>query len=491
MKTLNDYALRLTALLEAQVIPKNIPVTRVTCDSRQVKPGTLFCAIAGRVSDGHDYIKAAIVNGAAGIIHGQDLAEYIPGIAYLKVKQPYLAYSMACELWFGRPGEKLRLHGITGTNGKTTTAFLLEHIFAENGRKTGLITTVECRDGKSIVPSRHTTPDAWELQDLFRRIAANGARDAVMEVSSHGLDQYRPGSAKFRTVVFTNLTGDHLDYHRDMENYFTAKRRLFLDYLAADGTAVINIDDDYGSRLAAALQPGKVVTYGRAKSAACRIVRLLPRPAGSAFDLEFGGKTFRIDSPLIGEYNAANAAAAFSAAAAAGIDREAAAAALSGKIRIPGRLEGFGDARGVSYFVDYAHTDDALRNVLRTLRSIAPARIITVFGCGGNRDRSKRPRMGQAAAEYSDFVVITSDNPRKEDPLGIIAEIKTGLPDNCGFIIEPDREKAIKKASGLARAGDIILVAGKGHETYQDIGGQLFDFDDREIIAAICGSGQK
>ncbi len=488
MKTVSDYVTHLTSLIYGKIIINDVPVGQVTCDSRRVKPGTLFCAIAGSTGNGHDYIESAIAKGAAGIVYGQDLKEYAPGVSYLKVKRQYLAYAMACELFFGCPAKKFRLHGITGTNGKTTTAFLLEHILTESNLKTALITTVECRNGKEVAPSVHTTPDAWKLQSLFRRIADNNCHDAVMEVSSHGLDQFRPGSAKFQSAVFTNLTGEHLDYHENMEKYFAAKKRLFTHYPAENGSAVINIDDEYGKRLAHELKHKKIIGYGQSEDAACRIVNLVTQSSGTSFELEFAGDTFKVTSPLIGEYNAYNACAAFSAAVASGIDGQAAAAALSGKIQIPGRLERFCDARGVSYFVDYAHTDDALRNVLKNLRIIARKRIITVFGCGGNRDRGKRPRMARAAAEYSDLLIITSDNPRKENPLDIIGEVKAGVPDNTEFLIEADREKAIKSASKLAGKDDIVLVAGKGHETYQDINGQLFDFDDREIITGICAT---
>jgi len=488
MKTINDYVTHLKTLICDKQISVDKEIAHVTCDSRQAKPGTLFCAIAGTVSNGHDYIESAIANGAVAIIYSQNLEEYNPDISYLKVKQQYLAYAMACELCFDCPVKKLRLHGITGTNGKTTTAFLLEHILNESNLKTALITTVECRDGNNITPSEHTTPEAWDLQSLFRRIADNNCHDAVMEVSSHGLDQFRPGSAKFYTAIFTNLTGDHLDYHENMDKYFAAKKHLFLHYLDKNGTAIINIDDKYGKILAAELRQEQVISYGQSIYADCRIVDLITSTSGTDLKLEFRGNVFIINSPLIGEYNAYNACAAFCAAVSSGVEGQAIAAALSQKIRIPGRIEQFRDKHGVNYFVDYAHTDDALSNVLKNLRIIANKRIITVFGCGGNRDRTKRPRMAAAAAEYSDLLIITSDNPRSENPLDIIDEIKIGVPKKIDYMIELDREKAIKLASNAAEEGDIVLVAGKGHETYQEINGKFFDFDDREIITGICAS---
>ncbi len=488
MKTIDDYAEHLKELLCGKIIPVNFPVSHVSCDSRQVKNGTLFCAITGTARNGHDYIKSAIMNGCSGVIHSQDLDEHEAGIAYLKVKRQYLAYAMACELFFDCPAKEFRLHGITGTNGKTTTAFLLEHILAQNNLKTGLITTVECRDGDKVTPSEHTTPEAWELQNLFRRMADNKCCEVAMEVSSHGLDQFRPGSTKFHTAVFTNLTGDHLDYHENMEKYFSAKKHLFLYYLDKNGTAIINTDDKYGKRLAAELDHKKIIRYGQNENADCRITNLTTRTSGSDFKLTFKGNSFKITSPLIGEYNAYNTCAAFCAALASGVDGNSAANILCSKVKVPGRLERFCDKRGVNYFVDYAHTDDALRNVLKNLRLIAPGRIVTVFGCGGNRDRSKRPRMAMAAAEYSDLLIITSDNPRKENPQDIIDEIKAGIPANTDFKVEADREKAIRLASRTAQKGDIVLVAGKGHETYQDINGELFDFDDRRIIISICAT---
>ena len=488
MKTIDDYVKHLEPLLCTEIVQTYELISHVTCDSRQVEPGTLFCAIDGTVSNGHDYIESAIKKGAAAIVHSQDLDEYKIGISYLKVKNAYLAYAMACEFFFDCPANTFRLHGITGTNGKTTTAFLLEHILAASNFKTALITTVECRDGDKITPSEHTTPEAWELQSLFKRIADNNCHDAVMEVSSHGLDQFRPGSAKFHTAVFTNLTGDHLDYHENMDKYFAAKKHLFTEYLDKTGTAIINIDDKYVKVLAAELNRKQVISYGQSENADCRIINLTTKTSGTCFELEFQGNTLKITSPLIGEYNAYNACAAFCAAVVSGVDAQSAADILCSKTKVPGRLEHFRDARGVSYFIDYAHTDDALRNVLKNLRIIAEKRIITVFGCGGNRDRSKRPRMAAAAAEYSDLLIITSDNPRKEKPMDIINEVKAGVPDNTEFMIEPDREKAIKSASKEAVSGDIVLIAGKGHETYQDINGQLYEFDDREIVIGICAS---
>jgi UDP-N-acetylmuramoyl-L-alanyl-D-glutamate--2,6-diaminopimelate ligase len=488
MKTINDYITHLSKLLCGKLIADDGIICHVTCDSRQVKPGTLFCAIKGNSSNGHDYIKSAIENGAAGIIYSQDIKEYDPDVSYLKVKHQYLAYAMACELFFDCPAKEFRLHGITGTNGKTTTAFLLEHILSESNLKTGLITTVECCDGDKVTPAEHTTPEAWELQNLFREFADNDCHDAVMEVSSHGLDQFRPGCAKFDSAIFTNLTGDHLDYHGDMEKYFNAKKLLFLHYLDKNGTAIINIDDEYGNRLATEFKHRNIISYGQSKDADCRIVNLLTTTSGTDFELKFDGSTFKINSPLIGEYNAYNVCAAFCVAVSSGVDKNLASKILSTKIKVPGRIEHFCDARGINYYVDYAHTDDALRNVLKNLRIIAPKQIITVFGCGGNRDRSKRQRMGAAAAEYSDLLIITSDNPRNESPMDIIDEIKTGIPDNTEVIIEADREKAILLASKLAKKGDLILVAGKGHETYQEINGDFFDFDDRKVITGICAN---
>jgi UDP-N-acetylmuramoyl-L-alanyl-D-glutamate--2,6-diaminopimelate ligase len=489
MKTVSNYAEYLDKLITDKLITESDDkVDFITCDSRKVKLGTLFFAIEGSANDGHCYIESAVKNGAVGIVHGKALESYVPGVSYLKVENQYLAYALACEYFFDCPTNNLRLHGITGTNGKTTTAFLIEHILSRYNSKCGLITTVECRNGSSVFPAEHTTPEAFELQKLFRQIADNNCKDAVMEVSSHGLDQFRPGSTEFHSAVFTNLTGDHLDYHKNMEKYFQAKKRLFSHYLAAAGTAIVNVDDSYGKRLADEFKHENIITYGKGENADCRMIDLITTASGTSFALKFKGSIFQIHSYLIGEYNAYNSCAAFCMALSSGIDGEAAAACLSEKIQIPGRLERFEDKRGVSYFVDYAHTDDALRNVLKNLKKIVPGKIITVFGCGGDRDRSKRPRMGKAASEYSDLLVITSDNPRSEKPVDIIDEIITGLDYKTAYKIEPDREKAIKLASGIAEKGDFVLVAGKGHECTQDINGQVIEFDDKQKILSICAT---
>lgn len=492
MKKISDYILHLSSLLCGEVIQKDYFVKQVACDSRKVVPGTLFCAISGSACDGHDYIESAIRKGAVAVIYSGKLEEYPDNISFLQVnpEDQYLAYALACELFFDCPAREFNLHGITGTNGKTTTAFLLEHIFTCAGLKTAMVTTVECRDGDNVEPAEHTTPEAHDLQEFFRRAADNECHDLVMEVSSHGLDQFRPGSAKFQTAVFTNLTGEHLDYHETMDAYFEAKKLLFTFSLAVNGWAIINIDDDYGKRLAGdlALSHDNIVRYGKTAEADCRITGLETTAAGNDFQIEFRGTLFNISSNLIGEYNAYNVCAAFAAAVSSGVDGEKAVSALNGKIQIPGRLERFNDRRGVSYFVDYAHTDDALRNVLKNLRLIAPARIITVFGCGGNRDRTKRPRMARAVAEYSDLLIITSDNPRDEEPMAIITEVQTGVPDGIAYEIEPDREKAIRIAAEMAEKDDIILVSGKGHECSQEIKGRFFDFDDRRIISGICAT---
>jgi UDP-N-acetylmuramoyl-L-alanyl-D-glutamate--2,6-diaminopimelate ligase len=489
MKTISDYAEYLEKLITDELVPKSDDkVDFITCDSRKVKPGTLFFAIEGSANDGHCYIEAAVKNGATGIVYGNVLKSYAPGISYLKVENQYLAYALACEYFFNCPANNLRLHGITGTNGKTTTAFLIEHIFSKHNSKCGLITTVECRNGSSVFPAEHTTPEAFELQKLFRQIADNNCKEAVMEVSSHGLDQFRPGSTGFHSAVFTNLTGDHLDYHKDMERYFQVKKHLFSHYLSVSGTAIINIDDNYGKRLADEFIHKNIITYGKDEKADCRIIDLVMTASGTNFAVKFKESIFQINSCLIGEYNAYNSCAAFCTALNSGIDGEAAAIYLSEKIQVPGRLERFEDKRGVNYFVDYAHTDDAIRNVLKNLKKIVQGKIITVFGCGGDRDRSKRPRMGKAASEYSDLLVITSDNPRSENPIDIIDEIVTGLDYKTAYKIEPDRGKAIRLASAMAGKGDFILVAGKGHECTQDINGQVIEFNDKQKILSICAT---
>ncbi len=440
----------------------------VTNDSRQVKPGFAFIAIPGAQIDGHDFIAQAIQNGAIAIVCSRDIP--LPeNICAVKVPDAYLAYALMCEHFYGFPASKFKLHCITGTNGKTTSAYLLREILSAVGHSCGLISTIKYAFGAYECEAARTTPAADELQLLFRQMADSGCTDVVMEASSHGLSQHRFGHPDIDIALFTNLTQDHLDYHLTMENYFQAKKTLFTDYNAKH--KIVNIDDPYGARLAAEV-PG-VTTFGTSPDAHFRI---------SDIGLNASGGTFRLNNEPIechlpGAHNIYNLTGVLAAAERKGIPALK-AAGFASNIRVDGRLEHF-EINGAHFYVDYAHTPDALESVLKLLKKIVSGRLITVFGCGGHRDRGKRPLMGEIAARLSDLVIVTSDNPRDEDPADIINDILKGCPD---AMTEPDRGKAIEQAVKLSRPADIILIAGKGHENYQESNGLKIHFDDREEL---------
>jgi UDP-N-acetylmuramoyl-L-alanyl-D-glutamate--2,6-diaminopimelate ligase len=487
MKPLNEYLSCLKPLVTHVRLSSESPVSGVANDSRMVEKGSLFVAVKGAAADGHQFIAAAVDKGASAIIYSSTLRTFVPGVDYIQVKDAYFAYALAMECFLGFPARELTLHGVTGTKGKTTTAFVLEKIMAGCGMRCGLITTVKYADGRNVQEADRTTPEAGELQTLFRNMADNGCSDVIMEVSSHGLDQHRAGSARFKTAIFTNLTGDHLDYHGNMENYYQAKKLMFTGYLAENGAMIANADDPYGERLLKECGIGRRdFSFGIKPSCACQIKDIQLSSLDTIFSLRFEGKDFALRTNLIGGHNVYNLTGAFLAAYASGIDPEKIVAMIGGRINVPGRLQQFVSRAGVNFFVDYAHTDDALVKALTILKTIATGRIITVFGCGGDRDRTKRPRMGAAAARYSDMVIVTSDNPRTEDPLRIIEEIKLGIPEGALFAEQPDRRQAILLAAANANPGDIVLVAGKGHENYQEQNGVHTHFDDREIVAEIC-----
>lgn len=479
MKSLQEYLDVLnTFMTGSDDLQPSRRISGVTNDSRKVKKNFLFVAIKGAASDGHNYIDKAIENGATAIVHTQDIASKTSGISYIKVNDAYAAYAFVCECFFDFPARSFDLAGITGTNGKTTTAYILKSMLEKSTFKCGLISTVEYSTGSDIIEGSRTTPEAWELQALFARMKNNSCRNVVMEVSSHGLDQSRTAAARFKAAIFTNLTGDHLDYHNDMENYFNAKKRLFTEFMHPEGKAIINIDDPYSKKLIAFLPPEKVITLGTTPYADCRISPKTATAAGTECGFFFRKKLIYFKSNLIGLHNMYNLASAFLAALSMGVPYEKAVDALSAEYHVPGRLEKYKSPAGAFFFVDYAHTDDALINVLSALKKLATKKIITVFGCGGDRDKTKRPRMGKAAARLSDHVIVTSDNPRTEDPLAIIRDISKGIPSGTPFEIIPDRAEAIKKAVTMAKKDDIVLLAGKGHENYQEINGQHYDFSD-------------
>jgi UDP-N-acetylmuramoyl-L-alanyl-D-glutamate--2,6-diaminopimelate ligase len=468
------------------------PVVSVTSDSREVAPGSVFVALRGLKADGTAFARDAVSRGAIAVIAE---AARPAGLttAWLQVSDARLALAALAAAFFGYPSDRLVLVGITGTNGKTTTSYLLASIFEAAGVKCGRIGTVGYQVGGRELEATRTTPEAPELQRMLRDMLDAGCGACVMEVSSHALALRRAEYLHFSAAIFSNLTRDHLDFHRDMEAYFGAKRRLF-ELLPPGGIGVINLDDPRGRTLAA-IAP-RPVTYAIDAPADVRPGPLTLSLDGLAFDVRTPRGTLTLRSPLVGRPNAYNILAAVATAMALDLPFNAIERGIASLALVPGRFQLVSDATDdVRVVVDYAHTDDALKNLLETARPLAGGRLVTVFGCGGDRDRTKRPLMGAVAARLSDLVVITSDNPRSENPDDIIEEIKRGIvmpadrvprrghggPKATPFAAIADRKTAIERAIQEAQAGDLVLVAGKGHEKYQEIGGRVLPFDDVEV----------
>jgi UDP-N-acetylmuramoyl-L-alanyl-D-glutamate--2,6-diaminopimelate ligase len=457
-------------------------------DSRRVQPSWAFVAMRGESTDGNRYIDAAIAAGAVAVV--TDSAEQSPRdeIAWAVVPHGRRALARLSANFYKRPAERLRVTGVTGTNGKTTTTFILEGILRAARRKNALVGTVEYHLPGEILPAPHTTPESLEINQMFARALARGATEAVMEVSSHALQQARVFGIPFDVAIFSNLTQDHLDYHVTMENYFASKRILF----EGCGTepprcAVINLDDEYGLKLSEfSRRRSQVFGYG-IEHGIFHAERLEMTPQGNNFVLTTPNGPIELRSPLIGRVNVYNVLAACAAAYARGCTPEQIARGIAETSRVPGRFERVDEGQPFAVVVDYAHTDDALENLIRLARDFASrgnGRVITVFGCGGDRDRTKRPKMGRAAGEGSDFVVVTSDNPRSEDPLAIIEDSMPMLRATAKhFVAEPDRRKAIALALSEARSGDIVLIAGKGHERTQITREGVFPFDDHQVAS--------
>ena len=463
---------------------RDIEIAFITNDSRKIKPDTLFVAINGAKFDGHNFIEQTLLSGAVAVVCNILPEKLDDNVVYIQVTDTYYVYAVFAEVYFNFPGRKLKVIGITGTNGKTTCAFLINHILQQAGKKSGLISTVQYSYGNTNLPALRTTPEAFELQKLFFNMKQSGCEYVVMEVSSHSLSQSRIGDLKMEAALFTNISGDHLDYHGDMDSYYLAKKLLFTKYSIESKTVrIINTDDSYGKRLMSEIS-GSITSYGLNPDCDYRIVT---NSDGSIAAIRCDSLMFDIKTSLIGNFNAYNIAGAIAICKEVGVKFDIILEALESFKNVPGRLELIKVSNGVRCYVDYAHTDDALRRVLSALKKLNPKRLITVFGCGGDRDRSKRPRMGKAAFEFADFVVITSDNPRTEDPLQIINDIISSIDLNKKYKIIPDRKEAIKYAVKNAENGDIVLVAGKGHEDYQEIATGKIQFDDREVIRCIEG----
>jgi UDP-N-acetylmuramyl-tripeptide synthetase len=477
----------------------DMPVAGVTHDSRAVTRGSVFVAVPGARTDGALYAADAVRRGALAIVsEGPQPPEL--DLPWLPTADARLSLAELSAVFHGHPSEELALVGVTGTNGKTTTTYLLASVFDAAGLPSGRLGTVTFRVGPSASDEReasHTTPEASDIQRLLREMVDRGCRACAMEVSSHALAQHRVAHLRFRAAIFTNLTRDHLDFHGDMQRYFAAKRRLF-EMLPAGAPAVINIDDPRGADLVAAF-PDTVMTYALDRPADVRASHVESTLQGLAFDVDTPRGSLSVRSPLVGRPNVYNILGVIGAAVALDLPLDAIERGLAALEHVPGRFQMVSSpVDDIRVVVDYAHTDDALKNLLETARPLSSGRIITVFGCGGDRDRSKRPLMGAVAGRLSDLVVLTSDNPRSEDPDRILDEIVRGLsptpepgaPKRAGtpFTRQVDRRAAIESAVRMAAPGDLVLIAGKGHEKYQVLGDRTVPFDDVEVArAALAG----
>jgi len=456
----------------------DIPVRGVECDSRKVEKGYVFIAVRGKKLDGADFIEEAERRGASAVVaelQDKDLSS----IPLVSVSDSREAVARLASVFYGHPTKHMKVVGITGTNGKTTTAYLLEHLLLKKQSAVGVIGTVNHRYADVEIPAFETTPGPLRLQEIFSKMLGAGCTHALMEVSSHALDQNRVGGIDFAVALFTNLTQDHLDYHGTMEHYFGCKAKLFLG-LSEAAFAVLNRDDAWVAKLIPMLH-SKVRTVGLSEKADLRAVDIEHRNNGTRFDLVFGKNRVKVGLPLIGAHNVYNALGAMAAFHALGFSMEEAAMFLEDFPGVPGRLEPVREGQDFTVLVDFAHTPDGLDNVLRSLASHRQGRLILVFGCGGDRDRAKRPQMAAIAARHADRVYVTSDNPRSEDPKAIADEIRAGFPEDFkDFTLVLDRRKAIRQALLGARCGDIVLLAGKGHEQSQIIGSESVPFSDRE-----------
>jgi UDP-N-acetylmuramoyl-L-alanyl-D-glutamate--2,6-diaminopimelate ligase len=472
-----------------------VQVSGIAYDSRRAGPGSVFVALRGQHADGTAFAPQAIARGAALVVAESPPPDGATPVPWVRVNDARLALALLADRFFGHPSGDLALIGITGTNGKTTTAYLLRSIFEATGNRCGLIGTVTYSLGGEERPAARTTPEAPDLQAMLREMVDHGCSAAVMEVSSHALAQHRVDGTRFAAGIFTNLTRDHLDFHGDMESYAAAKRRLF-DMLPAGAPAVVNADDPRGAALAAGR---RAVTYAVHRAADVTPAALSLSLDGLEFDATTPAGTLHLRSRLVGQPNVYNILAASGAAVALGLPLDAIERGIAALAGVPGRFELVTHGEeDVAVVVDYAHTDDALKNLLETARSLAPRRVITVFGCGGDRDRTKRPLMGAVASRLSDVVIITSDNPRSEEPGAIVDEILLGIPGGIQEEQRPargsrvlrviDRRAAIERAVDLAEPGDLVVIAGKGHEKTQTIGDRTIRFDDvdvaREALAA-------
>ncbi len=460
-------------------------ITSLAYDSRRVQPGSLFFAIQGEQADGHSFIAQALGSGAVAVVSERPAPRELAG-SWVRVRHIRRALAASARTFYGQPDARLTLVGITGTNGKTTSTYLLESILAAAGTPCGVFGTIEYRWAGQTARALNTTPESLDLMGYFSQLLRAGGRAAVMEVSSHALAQERVWGFQFTAALFTNLTRDHLDYHLDFESYFAAKRRLFEGLGAPPPPlAVVNADDARGTSLLA-LPSGRHITFGLNAPAQVRPRRWAQTSDGLEASLTTPQGALEIRSPLLGRANLMNILGVVAMAQGLGVSADRITQGIAALSNVPGRMERVDEGQPFLVLVDYAHTDDALRQVLPAARELARGRLIVVFGCGGDRDRFKRPLMGEAAGSLSDLAILTSDNPRSEDPLRIMSDALVGLQKAAKpYLAEVDRRAAIRKALEEARAGDVILIAGKGHETYQILKNRTVHFDDREVAREV------
>jgi UDP-N-acetylmuramoyl-L-alanyl-D-glutamate--2,6-diaminopimelate ligase len=458
-----------------------VEIPGLAYSSEQVQERFLFAAMRGQKKDGHDFIEEALRRGAGVILSERPRPSNLK-VTWVQVPDTREALALAAANFYDHPSMKMKVIGITGTKGKTTLTYLLESIFKRAGYETGVIGTISYRWSDKVFPAGRTTPEASDLQRMMNEMLVQGVTHCLIEVSSHALDLKRVWGIRFDIAVFTNLSPEHLDYHESMEDYFQAKKKLFF-LNTKKRTAVVNLDDPWGKKLIAEL-PLTTVSYGLEPAAIVRGENYRTTETGIKAEVDYPGGQIKVCSPLLGKHNLYNILASFATGLALNIPAVTIKEGITALKGIPGRLEKIENKQGLQVFVDYAHTDNALRNLLETVRDLKPGRILLVFGAGGDRDKSKRARMGEVAAQLADWTYLTSDNPRSEDPLAIIAEIEKGflLQDSKNYTSIPDRRKAIEQALASAKKGDCVLVAGKGHENYQVFKDKTIAFDDAEVI---------
>lgn len=462
---------------------EHLNITGIAFNSLEVKPGNIFVCISGFKTDGHKFAEDAIARGAIAVMAERDLSGL--GVTCVVTDNTRLALAKAAATFYGHPERKFQLIGITGTNGKTTTTYLVKSVLESLGYKVGLIGTNQNMIGTEVIPSKHTTPDSLELMQLFSKMAEKGAEYVVMEVSSHSLALDRVTACTFDVGAFTNITQDHLDFHETMEKYLEAKGILY----HISKTGVVNRDDSGAEYLISTAKCDKMIAYGINNECDMRAYDVELSEKGVSFNVRYEGKNYAVELGIPGEFSVYNALTALGCLVAAGIDMDKAVEGLKSARGVKGRVELVETGRDFSVIIDYAHTPDGLYNVISTIRGFCKGRIITVFGCGGDRDSTKRPKMGKIAAVLSDFCVVTSDNPRTEDPEKIVSEVVEGVKmGGCEYTVVTNRFEAIEYALDHAQKDDVVLLAGKGHETYQILADRTINFDEREIVHKLLGN---